>query len=210
MRRILLRPPLPLIIFIILTLTSCLAGFAIFYNTLITHDRGKYFNLETSHLYVEFPKNWFVFRWEEKNITGNKYGLVLAPLNLRVLMLITIYDENATKTYLTQNNVSDAFSVNMFEIEKLYNLTMKRSSNVRLRFIENGTRIVSGYNMTYSTFIIINGYVDEEGDTHDWTWMFMSSVNDKIVQIAYHGIEMDYDLAYEEFQYILNSTKIKG
>jgi len=158
---------------------------------------------------VDFPKNWFAVPCEEKNSGGDRYGLLLAPPRLRASMFITIYDENASKTYLMKNNLTDAFTINMFEMERLYNWTLQKSENATLYLIDNGTRIISGYAMHFVTFTIRDGYIDDKGETYNWTWTFMSFVDSRIFQIAYHGIGEDYDSAYENFQFVLNSTRIK-
>lgn len=210
MRRTLFRMRLPLAIFIILILVSCAASSAILYSAFTAHVHGDYFRLETERLDVVFPRNWYAVPWEEKNSSGQRWGMLLAPGDLRASMFITIFDENAARTYLEQNDLSDgdAFSAAISEARRLHNWTLQQNVNATLRFIENGTISVSGYAASFSRIIIEGGFVDQ-GQYYNWTWTLMSFVDREVFQVAYHGVEDDYDRAHESFQFILNSTRIR-
>jgi len=210
MRRTLFRMRLPLSLFIILILVSCAASYVVFYSAAAAHLRGDYFRLETKYLDIDFPRNWVAMSWEEKNSSGTKYGILLAPSNLRAAMLITVYDEDATKAYLEQYHVTDPSSVTVFELKRLYNWTLEKSGNATLQFVENGTIPLFGYMAKYSTAIIREGFVDDRGARYNWTWTFMSAMDGKIFQAAYHGVGEDYNLTANSFQSILNATRAKA
>jgi len=200
---------LPLAVFIIIIPVLWGVGFAIFYSAFTTHAHGDYFRLETNHLDLDFPRNWYAVPWEEKNSSGDRYGVLLAPTDIRASMFMVIYDENAARLYLEQNNVTDAFSATIFELKRLHNWALQKNENATLSFIENETISLFGHTGNCSTLIMEGGFVDDQGKFYNWTWTFMSFIDGKIFQIAYHGVEGDYDLAYRNFQFILNSTKIK-
>jgi len=200
---------LPIAIFIILILVLLGASSVIFYTIFTTHVHGDYFRLETTYLDVDFPKNWVAYPWEEKNSTGDKYGVMLGSPTLRASMFIVVYDEMATKTYLRQNNLTDAFSATVFESKRLYNWTLQENVNATLCFVENGTVLMSGYVGNFSTLIIKGGYVDDDGTPYNWTWTFMSFVGSRVFQVAYHGVGEDYYQSVDSFRFVLNSTRIK-
>ena len=209
MRRTLLRMRLPLAVFILAILVLSVASFAVFNSVFAAHVEGDHFKLETRYVDIDFPRNWYAFPWEDKNISGTKYGILLAPTELRASMFILVYDKDATKAYVEQNGILDASSLVVFELERLFNWTLEKSENATLHFLKNGTVDVSGYTLTYSTVMMEKGYVDDQGKNYNWTWTFMSYVSDKILQITYHGVEEDYGKALNSFQVILNSTKVK-
>jgi len=200
---------LPLALFIVTILVLAGASYVSFYSAFAAHVRGDYLRLETKYLDIDFPRNWFAMSWDQQNSSGARYGVFLAPPNLRAAMIITIYDENAAKTYLRQNNVSDSSSATIFELKRLYNWTLEKNANATLHFIENGTMPLFGYSADFSTFVLRDGFVDDQGTRYNWTWTFMTSMNTDIFQVAYHGVEEDYNLTLSSFKSLLNSTRLK-
>ena len=208
MRRTLFRMCLPLALFIVVILVLCTASSIIFYSAFAAHVHGDLFRLETDYLNLDFPKSWGAIPWEEKNSSGDRYGVLIAPLDLQAGMYIEICDERAAQTYLEHNNVTDSFSATAIEVERLYNWTLQKNMNATLHFVENGTMRVSDCTVSFSTFVIKGGFVDDRGDAANLTCTFMSFVGREILQISYHGVGEDYDLAYGSFRSILNSTKL--
>ena len=199
---------LPLAIFLIINLVLLGVCLAIISSTYAAHIRGDNFRLETNYLYVDFPKNWYVAPWENKSITGTISSILLVPPDYRGSMFFMVYDEKASKVYLKENNVTDAASLTIVEVKRLHNWILDKNISAPLHFIENGTRTLFGREAAYSTFMVEGGYINEEGQPQNWTWTFMSIIDGIIYQVAYHGVGEDYELAYENFQLILNQTKI--
>jgi len=208
MRRTIFRIRLPLALFITTILVLCGASYAIFYITFTTHIRGDYFRLENKHIETVFPRNWLAIPSHETNSNGTIHSLWLAAPYVYARMIIKIYDQNAAKAYLKQNNLTDAFSIIIFETEMVRNTIMQKNENASLVFIKNGTLSIFGLAANFTEFVIKRGLLSEDGEYYDWDWTIISLIDNKIIQIIFHGKEADYHQAYHSFQYILNSTKI--
>jgi len=184
-------------------------SYVIIYSALNTHARGDYFKLETEYVELDFPRNWVAMTWKDLNRSGNRYGLILTPMDLRASIFLMIYDENATKVYLKQNNIYDAFSSITFEVERIYNWSLEKNRDAKLDFVKNGTLNVSNHQANFTMFTIEGGYVDENQQRYNWTWMYISWIDDKLWQIALQGEEADWNKAYDNFNYLLNSTETR-
>jgi len=211
MRLRLFRLRLPLAIFIILILASCVIGYAILYSTLMSYTsnlREDYFRLESKYLKIEFPKSWFAMQWEAKNeSSGNSYTVLLAPVNLHAVMFFRVYDVKATQTYMNENGLSDAFSTVIFEVNRLYSWSLQNNNNATLLFNATGTMTVSNFEANYTIITIIDGY--KEDDTlFSLTGIFISWVDGgKLIQIIFYGKQEDLNQTGDVFWVILNSTR---
>ena len=174
-----------------------------------TYARGDYYVLETKYVEVDFPRNWIATTWEDANSSGNRYGVVFSPTDLRVSVFLIVYDENATKMYLEQNNIHDAVSSIAFEVERIYNWTMQKNEDANLIFVKNGTLDVSGHEAEFTMFTIEGGYVDEKQQHYNWTWIYISWMDSKVWQMAFQGEEGDWNQAFDTFSYVLNSARTR-
>ncbi len=201
---------LPLAIFILIILILNMASAAIFYSVFTAHVYGEYFNMETSHFSLYFPRNWIAASGRYELDYGTRNIVWIAPIDKLAFITLAIMDKKSTESYMEKNNLTDAYSIMKYEIGRIYDSILKRNKNATLRFIGNGTIKAAGYSLNYISFIIINGYIDNEGKHYNWTWMFMTSIiNGELLQIIYHAIGDDYKPTYPIFQSILNRTKVK-
>jgi len=200
---------IPIAIFLMAILSLGIISYVIIYSALKTHARGDYFELETEYVELDFPRNWVAMTWKDLNRSGNRYGLILTPMDLRASVFLMMYDENATKVYLKQNSIYDAFSSITFEVERIYNWSLEKNKDARLDFVKNGTLNVSNHQANFTMFTIEGGYIDENQQRYNWTWMYISWIDDKLWQIALQGEEADWNKAYDNFNYLLNSTETR-
>lgn len=209
MRRTLFRMRLPLALFAVLVLASLGASSAIFYYVFAAHSHGDDLRLETDHLDVIYPKNWLVSFGDEENFSGTIHVVGIFPTDLRASLIIRIFDEDATKGYMKQREIDDAFSANLVELKDVYDWILERNENATLSFVENGTVTVFNHIADFSTSII-GGYIDNWGNYYNnCTFTFMSFIDDrKITQIVYLGVEKDYEMVCDLFKELLD-TKIK-
>jgi len=213
-RRLLRMIHPPLVIFIILVLGSCLAGYVIIYSTLALHqstNREGYLRLETECLKTEFPRNWFAMKWAEKNETvGNVYITMLASTRSSVAVLFRILDETAMQAFMSKNNLKDISSITVFEAHRMYEWSRENNNNNATLFLnESGTITISGNKAYYTKIIILDGG-KKDGTLYNLTSMFISYVTQqKLAQITFWGEEEDWNKSQETFEIILNSTKIR-
>jgi len=202
--------PPPVIIFIALLIGCVLTSFGVLQYTLSTHVKGDYILLENNCLTLEFPKDWFAFSWIDRNVEAGKiYGVLFASPRLFSAMTFRIYDQAVTQRYMQENNLTDVPSIVLFETLKMYNESLKNNENATLVFLENGTITVSGHTALYSSFLIRDGFKQDE-EWYNLTCTFISYMSDqKLVQIAFWGKEDDWRQTRDIFDAVLNSTKVK-
>jgi hypothetical protein len=196
----------------LLILASCLAGYAIIYSILTSHlVRGEYLRLENKFFELEFPKSWFAVKWESINETsGNIYSAFFAhpDPDLEAVIIFRVFDEKATRTYMRENGLKDAFSAVIFEVKRFYDWTLQSSANATLHFEKNGTVIVSSCEADYALFSIKNGLRKEDVFLNA-TGIFVSWISQqRIIQVMFYGEENDWKQTYDSFTDILNSIKV--
>lgn len=203
-------PRLPLLIFIVIILVSCLVGYGIIYSALATYSRGDYFYLENEYVQIEFPRNWLTYAYEQKNETGSIYTIFSGSVDSRVVIILMVFDRNTTEYYMNENNLNDTFSVIIFEARRAYLHMLKRNENATLFFLKNDTMNVSGYKADYTIIKINDGLIIDE-TVYDWKGMIVSWMNKehKIFQIVFYGEEGDWKKFQDSFEHFLNSTKLK-
>lgn len=215
MRKHLFILQLPLTIFILLILASCIVSYVIIYSTLTSHIspfRGDYLRLKNKYLEIDFPKGFYAAEWENQNSSsGNIYTLSFSPVDLRAIIFFIIYDEKATQTFMNENHLSDAFSVCIFEAKKMYDRSLGYNINASLFFVENSTMKISNLEANYTKITIKDGSKMENGTLSDITGLFISVINQrKLFMITFYGQEKDWNQIslQEVFRNIINSTKI--
>jgi len=214
MRPYLFRLRLPLAIFIILVLASFAAGYALINYTITINTsriRGDYFYLKTQSLEVDFPKDWYAAKWDDVNQSGAIYITLFSPYNLPVVVFFRIFNEEATATFLSENLLTDAFSVVVFEVNRIYEwCRINNNPDATLSFIENVTVSVSNYEANYSKIIIYKGF-KQDVIIGNISGIFIAQLRQqKLVQIAFYGREEEWNQpsVQEAFKIILNSTKL--
>jgi hypothetical protein len=202
----------PLLIFIALLLVTTFSSLGIIQYTFSSHLSGEYLNFENQYVEFKFPPNWYALSGEYKNETiGNVYNVLFASPNHYAFVALRIFDEKATQSYFTINNVDDAHSVVINEAYLLYQWALEfNNENATFLSIENGTFSITGYpNADYSKFII--GEAIFETDVYyDLESMFISYIKDQnIVQFLFWAKDEDYIDTYEMFEIIFNSAQVK-
>ncbi len=207
LRGILRRPPV--VIFIVLALGSCLAGYGFVYWILSANLHGDYLLLKNEYLEVEFPRYWFAFTWKPGNETsGRGYSAFFAPTDRYVVMLLRIYDEVATRRFIEANNLTDAFSVAAYEADRMYNWSLQSNANATFLYSENGTVTVASREAIYTKFAIRDGFKQDEA-FYNLTCIFMSWIDkQQLFEIAFWGKEDDWTQTHSVFETMLGSIKI--
>jgi len=202
-------PRLPLLIFLLILIGSLLVGFSVIYEIVATHSRGEYLRFENEFIKIDLPRNWFVISWNDENSTGDIYSIFLASPDLVSAIIIRIYDEEATRNFMEEYNLTDALSIVAFESERIYNWTQSRSENASIIFNETGETMVLGNPASYSKIIIKDG-IESNGAFQDMSFMMISYIkNQKLIEISLWGENEDCKKIYDLFEAVLNSTEIK-
>jgi hypothetical protein len=213
MKRYLFRLRLPLAIFILSILASYIVSYTIFYSALSSHAspiRDNYLQIKNNYLEIDFPKFLYAVENETGNVgSGNIYTLTFYTVDSHAIMVFRFYDEKATQSFMSENNLSDAFSIVVSQVKKIYDWTRENNVNASLFFVENGTRKVSSLDTNYSIIIVEDGFKDENGALSNIAGIFISGISQqRIFVIMFYGQEDDWKQSslQEIFQNILNST----
>jgi hypothetical protein len=191
-----------------LVLGSCLATYAFVNLTLTTHLTGDYLSFKNEYLEIVFPKDWFGWDWEDKNATsGNSYTALFGSIYSLVAVTVTVYDIEATEVFMTENDLTDSFSVVIHLANLMYEQSLQDNDNATISFIKNDTTRVSNNNAHYTEFLINGVTLDE--NLHNWTSRYLSFMDQqRLVHISYQGSEEDWIQTYNVFEIMLDSIKI--
>ncbi|HIE14281.1 TPA: hypothetical protein EYP70_03310 [Candidatus Bathyarchaeota archaeon] len=197
-------------IFLLMVLGSLLVGFLVIYEIVATHSRGEYLHFENKFVKIDLPRNWFVYSWRSKNMTGNIYNLFLiAPPDLLSAIILKIHDENVTQNFMKKYNLTDALSIATFETQRIYNWTQSKNENASITFRETGEVELLKNQAGYSRVIIKDG-IESDGKFYNMSFLMISYIQDqKLVEVAFWGKKEDCEKLSNLFETILNSTEIK-
>lgn len=201
----------PVIIFLVLILSSILGSFGIACFTFTSHLKGDLLWFENQYVELEFPRNWYGDSSEYLNSTyGNTFSAIFAAPNFFLYIGLTVYDEKATQTYIHMYNLSDAHSVILLQINRTYSSVIQTNSNATLVHLENGTIPVSGCIADYSICLFENGYTENDVQKNV-TYMIVSFIDkQQIIHIAYWGDENEFERNYSMFETFISQMKVKA
>jgi len=211
---------LPVLVFLTLVISLGIAGYALFQFAIVKHSRGEYFYLVTKELEFEFPKNWSVFTQEFSNESGEVYYIAVYPPATHkrwVSILLVVYDERFTEFYMERHGLTNTSQALLFEAERTYNDIKRRNEYATMNLTERGTLNVSGVDATYLLITFRDGYVDNDGDLHNLTVMFLSwtqgtSQGEKTYYLIFYGVEEEWSQLHIQriFEHLLNTLKMSG
>ena len=211
---------LPVLVFLTLVISLGIAGYALFQFAIVKHSRGEYFYLVTKELEFEFPKNWSVFTQEFSNESGEVYYIAVYPPATHkrwVSILLVVYDERFTEFYMERHGLTNTSQALLFEAERTYNDIKRRNEYANMNLTERGTLNVSGVEATYLLITFRDGYVDNDGDLHNLTVMFLSwtqgtSQGEKTYYLIFYGVEEEWSQIHIQriFEHLLNTLKMSG
>ena len=214
---------LPLAIFVLSVLVFLSVGSLMIYSALISNlvDDGNWLHIKTDVCELNFPKQWCLFKWSEGE--GNKtiYAIVLfddVPYLSQTFVHLRFYDKAATRDFMKENNLTDISLVPNFEAQRTYNLSLSRSENATLHFVEEETELLSfitewarnrSYNIHYLLIDIKNAY-EVRNVYYNTTGLFISlMINDQeLIEIIFYGEENSWKKNQDSFKGVLSSIKI--
>ena len=207
-------PRPPLLIFLSLILISLILGSCIIYSTVSAHRKGDYLHLESDVLEVDFPANWFAFSWETVNETtnGKIFSFLIFASNMFSAISIQVFDENATRQYMMENNLSDVSSASFKETQRLFKWISRKNENASIISSENGT-LIAGVSKSFASFtrILIKDGFEDRGSFYNVSCTVISYMEGKnLVRIAFWGKDEDCDKASGILERILNTTLVKS
>ena len=200
----------PVILILTLVFGSVLVSFGILYYTQATHLEGDLLYFENKYVEIRFPRNWYGASVEyNASSFGKIFSAIFYDPSKVIYIGFSIFDELSTRTFLNSCRLTDTRSVMNYEINITYHEFLKNSDNATLAFIENGTKIVSGFKAEYSFFKILNGYV-ENGVSKNVSYLMLTYFhNQRLVQIAYWGSEETFDSSICEIETFISNLKVK-
>ncbi len=207
--RLIFVPPVNLLL--ILIFGSLLASASILYYTQVTYLENDLFRFENQFVELRIPKNWYgsPLEYNDPSSGRNAFSAYLANPEGAIYIGLQIYDETTTRIILERYNLSDARSIINYEVNATYYAILESYSNATLFFIENGTRMVSSYEADYSTFKIINGFM-ENNVPKNISYMIFSFFNDgRLIKIAYWGKEEDFVSSYHVLEMFISNLRLK-
>ena len=213
MRRRLFGLQLPLVILSLVILGSCLASFAIINFALASHRvNGNYLRVETGYLRMKIPMSWLGTKWEDRGATGgNSYTTVLYPFGKQAVIAFSLYDEDATRAYMEERDLSDSndmSAVAILEAKTFYDWIVQNNENANLLFTENGTLSVSDCTAKYTIITVTNAFEEDE-ISYNITGIFVSCINERrIFHVTFHGEEDDWNRTYSDFLAVLGSIEL--
>jgi hypothetical protein len=205
-----LRPPLA--IFIISMLILLLSGYLIIHFTLIKNlsEDGRSIVVKTKTFKFNFPRNWYAYPIYENETLCLIY-LVNAESD-SILGILHYKSWEQINSLINENNLTDNFSIAIFEVNDFFDTLRKRSQNATLQFIENSTILISGYNASYTIFNIQSAFVINE-TTYNITGIFISLLmtDNGLFEIVFYTWKDEFwEDRYKIFKVeILNSLVIK-
>jgi hypothetical protein len=205
----------PVLIILVLIFGSVLAGFGTVYFTLTSHLRGDLICFEDQYVQFGFPKNWYGGSSELVNSTsGNTYAALFIAPNAYLDLGLTVYDRNATKTFIKDFNLTDSRSVIVFLANNTYHYFLKTSSNATLILNCSSTIQVSGSTADYSIYLIRNAYLDTTDNvTKNISFMIISYFDNhqRLVQIIFWGNQDDFENSLQMFETtVLPQLRVKA
>jgi hypothetical protein len=195
---------------IALILGSCAVSFGVAYYSLSTHLRGDYLWIDNSYAELGFPKNWRAMAWVDSDPDiGESFNAQVALPNVFSAMILMIYDEKATRTYMDEYNLTDIDSLLSFAAQSLYEWALENNANATLVSAENGTITVSSEKADYLTILIKDGY-SSDGSFQNLTCTFISYMSEqRLIQIIFWGSEQACLETRSTFEAILNTVRVK-
>lgn len=204
-----LRRP-PVVIFLVMVLASCLAGYGIVYFALTTHQsahREGYLRLETGYLVIEFPKEWMAAEVSYENESGSIHGVQVVSSFASVYL--GMHDEKYTQFLMGEFDLTDAFSTMIYMVNDTYGSILERNENATLHFVENKTVRVLDLQADY-TRVLIRDVPDDDGVLQNVTLILMAGFEQrKLTYIGFYALEENWEEAYGNFQIILDSIEIR-
>lgn len=217
MRSKLFRIRLPLAVFLILILAFLAAGYLTIHVTLmgkLTED-GNYLHVDMETIEFKLPKSWrtpypYVLPfWENETICA----IYLLNAEEDAMTYIIYYKtQESVQGFIGEQNITDEFSVAIFEIERFYGWFLGKSPNATLQFVENGTIKVSERQASYSKIQIRNiSMTMEENVPYNITGIFISSLTERnlLEIIFYTWRDQAWNATYDDFQILVNSMVVK-
>ena len=208
LRQMLRRPPV--VIFLVMVLASCLAGYGIVYFALTTHQsahREGYLRLETGYLVIEFPKEWMAAEVSYENESGSIHGVQVVSSFASVYL--GMHDEKYTQFLMGEFDLTDAFSTMIYMVNDTYGSILERNENATLHFVENKTVRVLDLQADY-TRVLIRDVPDDDGVLQNVTLILMAAFEQrKLTYIGFYALEENWEEAYGNFQIILDSIEIR-
>jgi len=209
MIRRILRARLPLVIFILILLSFLIAGSIIIHITLTSNlVNGGWLHIKTNFYELNFPKDWHVNRGENKFISI--FNLVSA--DLRTILHLRFYNENATRDFMQENNLTNAVQVLAFESQRLYNWSLTQNKNATFSIEEEGSMDLQGYKAHYMLIKIDDCY--KEDDTfYNVTCLIISSFinsenGERLFEIIFYGERSSWEKNHQYFEEIMDSMRI--
>ena len=200
----------PVILTLILILVSVLVSLGILYYTQATHLEGDLLRFENQFVEMKLPKNWYGTPMEYNfESSGKTFSAIIFDPSRIVYIGLSIFDETSTETFLNNCKLTDVRSVINYEVNMTYYEIRKNSENATLVFIENGTKMVSGYEAEYSVYKILDGYVENDVPKNISYMMLSYFHNQKLVQIAYWGSEEYFDSSLKEIEIFISNLRVK-
>ena len=208
LRQMLRRPPV--VIFLVMVLASCLAGYGIVYFALTTHqsaNREGYLRLETGYLVIEFPKEWMAAEVSYENESGSIHGVQVVSSFASIYL--GMHDEKYTQFLMGEFDLTDAFSTMIYMVNDTYGSILERNENATLHFVENKTVRVLDLQADY-TRVLIRDVPDNDGVLQNVTLILMAAFEQrKLTYIGFYALEENWEEAYGNFQIILDSIEIR-
>jgi hypothetical protein len=208
---------LPLAVFLISILAFLAAGYLTIHITLmgnLTED-GNYLNISMRTIKFKLPRSWrtpypYVTPfWENESICA----IYLLNAEEDAMTYIIHYKtQESVQGFIRGQNITDEFSVAIFEIERFYEWFLERSQNATLQFVENGTIKVSERQASYSKIQIKNISMSTgENISYNITGIFISSLTERnlLEIIFYTWRDQAWNATYNDFQILVNSLVVK-
>ena len=212
MRRI-LRARLPLVIFILILLSFLIAGSIIIHITLTSNlVNGGWLHIKTNFYELNFPKDWRVDRGEIRGENKSISIFNLVSADLRTILHLRFYDENATRDFMQENNLTNASQVLALESQQLYNWSLTQNENATFSIEEEGLMDLQGYKAHYMLIKINNGY-KEDNTFYNITCLIISSFinsenGEKLFEIIFYGERSSWEKNHQYFEEIMDSMRI--
>jgi len=208
---------LPLAIFVLTVLAFVMVGSIIMQLTLMSNlVDANWLCLREKFLKLNFPKSWHAEKGSiDRN--GTVYIVNLFSDDYKTILHFEFYSEEATRSFMENNNLTQVSSVPEFDAREVYSWVSRQNSNATYdvisvdpdlsNFIENWAS-VRGYKV-YCFFIRIRNAYTINNVSHNATGLFLSSMIDqKLIKVIFYGEESSWSENQEKFRKILNSTEI--
>ncbi|MEM1581832.1 MAG: hypothetical protein QXK89_04895 [Candidatus Bathyarchaeia archaeon] len=218
MRARIFRLRLPLAIFILLILSFLIAGSLMMHITLMSNsvNDGNWFLIKTESCELKFPKKWYVEKGSSDE-NGTVYIINLFSEDFKTIMHLKFYSKAATLNFMGKNNLTSVSLVPSFEVQRIYNWSLKLNENATLYYIKEKLEITNfiekwaetrNYEAYYSLINIKDAYKSQD-TFYNTTGLFVSLViSERLIEIIFYGEEVSWGVNQEYFKIVLDSMKI--